>query len=417
MERSSQIKESWRVAADKPAGGYVLIQADYLLRVWLAYRDGEIGLLDLRAWLACHELAARRCCMNRRLTACYRVEELRPLLGGGTSSRLRKAVRNLEAAGLLRWHGDGMSLVPAASQSDSLDAMRQAVQNWRRKVPVPRRVLRFLAGCGRKVTMATVLGHLLRCVYFRDGRCVSGGRCKASWIADVFGVDLRNVKAARKQLVDDGWLRTVCTTQTAMNRWGLAVVVNLDHGFDDGRGLRISPPPAALSTAKSPPPVTNKELSTRIENQKPGLGRAAGVSVRQEGEPDLRNVTVADLKEPRRLDGLYRQAVVVGIVSSAPADRLRWFAAAERALALGTANPCGFFVRLVRQGLWHHVTNGQEDAARLKLKRLDYGEVAASSRSSRVPARIAFDPSGCLTVNGQPMAAMISEALVKSIAA
>ncbi|HAU36317.1 MAG TPA: hypothetical protein DCX07_01190 [Phycisphaerales bacterium] len=52
-----------------------------------------------------------------------------------------------------------------------------------------------------------------------------------------------------------------------------------------------------------------------------------------------------------------------------------------------------------------------------KLKRLDYGEVAASCRSSRVPARIAFDPSGRITVNGQPMAAMISEALAKSIAA
>ena len=410
MERLAKTGNSWHVVAAKPAGGYVPICVDHLLRAWLAYRQGAISLLDLRVWLACHELVARRCCTDRRLKACYRVEELRPIVGGALP-RLRKAVRSLQDAGLLDWQGDRIGLVPMVGDDESLTAMREAVQNWRRKVPVPRRVIRFLAGCGRKVMIATVLGHLLRCVYWRDGGCVSGGRCKSSWVADVFGVDCRNVKAARKELVDLGCLRPLASPQTALNRWGLPVLVNLDHVFADGRACTKSPPPMELSTAKSPPPIEDRKLSSRTENQKLGVSRTAGVPMGQAPEPDLRNITVHDLKEPRRLDGLYRQAVASGEIADAPAERLRWFAAAERAVELGTRNPCGFFVRLFRQRLWHFVSNGQEDAARLKLNRLDGGEAASSSRKVALP-RFAFDASGRLAVTVQPMAAMI-----KSVAA
>jgi hypothetical protein len=276
--------------------------------------------------------------------------------------------------------------------------MREAIQNWRRKVPVPRRVIRFLAGCGRKVMIATVLGHLLRCVYWRDGRCISGGRCKSSWIADVFGVDGRNVKAARKELVDLGWLTPLGAAQTALNRWGLPVLVDLDHDFVAGRVYAKSPPPSELSTTKSPPPYKNRELSMRVENQKPGSGRGAGVSMRQAGEPDLRNVTVVDLREPRRLDGLFRQGIAAGAVADTPADRLRWFAAAERALTLGTRNPCGLFVRLIRQSLWHYITNGQEDVARMKLKMLDQGNGFTPEGSGHRSPRITFDSLGRIVI-------------------
>jgi hypothetical protein len=419
MERSTKAGKSWHVAVGKPAGGYVPIPADNLLRAWRAYQEGVIGLFDLRVWLACHELVARRCSMDRKLKACYRLEELRPLLGGGTSARLRKTVRSLEAAGLLDWQGDSIGLVPSACEDESLDAMRDAVQNWRRKVPVPRRVVRFLAGCGRKVIIATVLGHLLRCVYWRDGGCISGGRCKASWIADVFGVDLRNVKAARKELVDLGWLMPLDTSQTSLNRWGLPVVVNLDLVLADGRACRESPPPGQLSTAKSPPPYMNKELPSGSKNQQLGRGRIAGLAVKKERErePDLRSVTVADLMEPRRLDRLFRQAVAIGAAADSPAERLRWFAAAERALNLGTLNPCGFFMRLFRQSLWHYITNAQEDAARVKLQRLDNEQAAPCPGAACGSVRINFDKSGRLAIQIQPTAAMIADAPAKSIAA
>jgi hypothetical protein len=61
---------------------------------------------------------------------------------------------------------------------------------------------------------------------------------------------------------------------------------------------------------------------------------------------------------------------------------LQWFAAAERAVSVGTGNPCGLFAAIYRKTLWCHITHEQEDAARVKLKRLDFGE------ESRLPGQI-----------------------------
>ena len=41
--------------------------------------------------------------------------------------------------------------------------------------------------------------------------------------------------------------------------------------------------------------------------------------------------------------------------------------------AIGTKNPCGLFVRLVRGGLWSFATQDDEDAARIRLRQHLYG--------------------------------------------
>ena len=71
---------------------------------------------------------------------------------------------------------------------------------------MPRRTLRLLAGGARPALIATILGHLLRCLYLKGGKCSARGRVKASWIADTFGVGLRRVKEARQELIAMGWL-------------------------------------------------------------------------------------------------------------------------------------------------------------------------------------------------------------------
>ena len=98
--------------------------------------------------------------------------------------------------------------------------MHQAITNNRRRVPVPRQAVRLIAGGAKASVIATMLGHLIRCLYYRDQHCRSGGWCKASWIAEVFGINLRSVKAARKHLVEIGWLQTFPTPQRLCNRWG-----------------------------------------------------------------------------------------------------------------------------------------------------------------------------------------------------
>ena len=71
---------------------------------------------------------------------------------------------------------------------------------------------------------------------------------------------------------------------------------------------------------------------------------------------------------------LFLQATKAGLISKTPAARLQWFAAGERALEVGTQNPCGLFVVLFHRQLWSQITNAQEERARLKLKAFDYGE-------------------------------------------
>ncbi|NOS99453.1 MAG: hypothetical protein HOP29_02375 [Phycisphaerales bacterium] len=276
--------------------------------------------------------------------------------------------------------------------------MIDLVANHRRKVPVPRRIIRFVAGCSKPVTIATILGIMLRCLYYRDGACAPDGRCKASWIAGVFGVDERNVKAARGYLKDVGWLIVEQSSQTALNRWGSRLRVNLcwqavqpHQRIEPPRPQRhASPPLAPANPRESPPPRNDRELSSRSIHQKPAP-RGSGVcepalSSAQEAPwpntgrrvpeeprlhpsgvstiPDLRDVCAEDLKVPARLSVLFAQATARGLIDGGEAARLRFFAAAQHALRVGTTNPCGLFAVVVRRNLWRFVSTGDEDRAR-----------------------------------------------------
>ena len=114
-------------------------------------------------------------------------------------------------------------------------------------MPVPRRILRLLAGGARPALIATILGHLLRCLYLKSGKCSARGRVKASWIAETFGVGLRRVKEARQELIAMGWLIPLEAGQWELNRWGAHVRINLDWSRLDG----IGNPPAAPAAARN----------------------------------------------------------------------------------------------------------------------------------------------------------------------
>ncbi len=165
-------------------GGYRLISVVDLCRVWLGYRQKRIRLYDLRVWFACQELCARRCALQDARPARYTLGELQQLVGGVGGEHLRRALRRLSVSELLHWSEERIDCSPAAGkiapQDSTLSSMLEKIANYRRLVPVPRRMLRFLAGSSGRVLIATVLGHLLRCMYVRRGRCSTVGSCKAS---------------------------------------------------------------------------------------------------------------------------------------------------------------------------------------------------------------------------------------------
>lgn len=362
------------------AGGYTLITGTALMAAWWAYKRRSIRLADLRAWFACCELVAQRRASGTESgfrpaeshVACITAVDL---------PATAASVRRLAAAGLLTGGEKGLSIpdefaVEVSLPSDLSQRELTQVRHHARRVPVPRRMLRVLATSTRPVFIATVLGHLLRCLFSRSGKVASSGLCKSSWIAEVFGVDERNVKAARRELVECGWLLVDHASQRFLNRWGLPVRVNLDwervavdapSAIDGLCDERVSPPPEVSQGIKSPPPLRNTHRFQRSKNHVPVPAGGLCEQVALEIVRPFRDVRPADLRSPTQLQALFRGAVQAGLLRPCAADELRFFAAAERAISLGTANPGGFFATLVRRGLWHVISQRDEDAARRRL--------------------------------------------------
>src|SRR5262244_3757519 len=174
--------------ARKPRGGFVFLTIQQLCLVWWAYRTRLIRLMDFRVWFAAHEMVARRCQISAGQVPEYTPRELHGLVGGVGGEHLRTSLHRLEALGLLTW--SNTTLTFATSPRDlrgmadlsGFFTMHQAIPNHHRRIPVPRQAVRLIAGGLKASVIATMLGHLIRCLYYRDQHCLSGGWCKASWI-------------------------------------------------------------------------------------------------------------------------------------------------------------------------------------------------------------------------------------------
>jgi hypothetical protein len=400
--------------ARKPVGGFIFLTVQQLCLLWWAYRTRLIQLRDFRIWFAAQEMAARRCQMAAGQVPAYTPAELHGLVGGVGGQHLRASLRRLDALGLLRW--SPTTLTFATTPTDllqSLDltglhAMLQTIAYPQRRVPVPRPTIRLIAGGCRATVIATMLGHLIRCLYYREHRCISGGWCKASWIAEVFRVDLRNIKAARTHLVALGWLQRRPIPQALCNRWGSYMLINLfwtrvpltPAAQDDAQPPSSpSPLPPTLCTPLSPPPSKeHPEPFQDAQHQQPAppadltppslplhhtaptsSGSASGVTEQPKDKkpaprvPTLSHIVPEDLQDTARLLTLFAQAQTHGLIGTSDSERLTFLGLAEHARVVGSANPCGLFAELVRRQCWHFVTDSDEDAAHQRFKAYLYG--------------------------------------------
>lgn len=382
--------------AHKPDGGFRFISVVQLVMAYSAYREGNIRFQDLRVYLAAHEAHSRRCgAKDGQNAPTYKLEELRRLTGARHVVSVRHSLKRLETVGLLQWGSGGVRFASAPDELAlpdlaPIEAMLDAIKNNRRKVPVPRRTLRMLAGGARRAVVATALGHLLRCVYYRSGECSMEGACKTSWVSRTFGLDVRKVKEARAHLRAIGWLAVKEVPQWYSNRFGARVVVSASWKQDCSVfSTTESAPPGAIPTGESAPLETNQNpLREEFKNQKPAQAadRKALVSSKSGGgetlpKPTLRDVRLEDLRNGERLLLLFEEAEARGLVDRTENERLQFFAAAEHAAVIGSINPPGLFARLVRNGWWHFATLSDEDAARARLKKLLFGTREAERRN------------------------------------
>jgi hypothetical protein len=396
----SQTIDVATAARKKPAGGFHLVPVVEVASAWWAYSEGLIRIADLRAWFACHEAKARRCSGKDREAPRFGLDEIRGLTGVPVA-KLRGSIKRLEEAGLLSWSESALTFGTGHDLGAGFTAFLSGLPNNARMVPVPRRIVRLIAGGSRPALIACILGHLLRCLYYRNGLVEPKGRCKASWVSETFGVSLRRVKHARAELVRLGWLLPEEAPQWALNRWGAWVSINLDwHRLDGISNSKDEPktaPPPAVSVPKTAPPDSDKEPLRESNNQKPASGGPTGFSNSEgqggENPPTLRDVVPADLRDTGRLLTLHAEAVGLDLVGDSESGRLKFVAAAEHARVIGTRNPSGLFVRLVRGKLWHFLTQGDEDAARLRLKRHLFGEPRREEPASPPPRPVFTVPT------------------------
>lgn len=356
-------RECDQFAQAKPAGGYAFIKCVEVLAVWGYLQKETLRFADVRVWFALRELVARRCTVEGEGTREYCVEEIERLTGC-KKSVVRASLVRLEEARLIHARKSRIVFAPRTAfqsvpEQPEVQRLIALTTNVRRKIPVPRRVLRLLAGERRKAMSATLLGHLIRLVYYRDGTCRPIGACKSSWVAEVFGIDARSVKRCRSELIVRGLLAPLDADQWYRNRYGWRGMLNLNWS-----DKRMSPRRVAKRPRLSPP-VSNRELSTRERNQEPSAG-SSGLWKKDSSSRrhTLGLIRASDLTSKAAMSKLFARAAKAGHVDYGEAGLLKVLTAAEHALRIGTRNPSGLFVWLVTRGNWHYLSQADEDAAR-----------------------------------------------------
>jgi hypothetical protein len=456
------------IRARKPVGGFVFLTVVQLCLIWWAYRSlKRIQFLDLRVWFAAHELAtnAKRCQLAPGQQPHYLVEELRKLLGWRSGDApLRASIRRLEALGLLSWTSSRITFATSPADLQGVEdlsdfsAMLERITNNRRCIPVPRQTVRWIAqgGC-RTIRLATLLGHLLRCLYYRDGQCHSEGRCKASWIATTFGVDRRRVRAERKHLLAIEWLKPgPKSAQSLLNRFGPRISISLTWtkagltdvskcytDVQDQPAIQLPPPPACTAI-QLPPPCLDQEPLQEQEDQHQEPAQAdpalAAVSPPPDTLPSSPSVAgvhhdVADHKAPvalpppsppggggRRGEGkakppiaarhfthetlhdtaqlleVYTDGVQEGLFADSEPNQLNVVGIAEHARRVATHNAPGLFATLLRRQHFAVISDADDEAAQARIKR--HRHALAPSHSPHPPqartAPRALSPAVCL---------------------
>ena len=382
----------------RPLWGYCRVKAHTICRLWLGFRQGIVQRWDVQTYFALQELMMRRCTLAPGRRAAYSVKELESLTAL-SAAKLHGCIARLEHAGLVSWSEHAIRMKEGAigtlEDLAGLSAMLSTVTNHRRTVPIPRHTVLLLARTRRPVLLATLFGHLLRGMYYRSGECLSWGTCKASWIAQAFGVDARNVKAARQELERLGWMRSLESLHWHRQRYGgsFAIALAWDsrvHLTAAANAGPISPPRMQRIRAKSPPPESYRNLLKEHNHQ----NRAGAVAMVFQNEPRSRRSSLASViscpltlamasewpscSARRTPLASCRPASPSGSDSSPPPS-------APRRIA---RNPGGLFLWLVRKRLWRYASDADEQAARQQLSGMPefyYGSSAPPAAARKAP--------------------------------
>jgi len=310
--------------ARKPAGGFIDCPVDRLTLPWWCYQEGAIDLGTLRVWLGTLELVEKRCGAAPEVPAHYGPEELRRVLRLPRLAPVTAALQQLEALGLLAWSPQAIQFLPQgtavqeALAQEGYRTVRAQLAPGLRWVPVPRRLLVWLAQDGQPGVIATACGVLPRCMRYKARQCEAAGRVAAPWIATVFGVAERTVQRAFTTLEACGWLARLAVQPEHERPHGRYTVINLAWEWPgttgeprDTRKAAAAPPaaprqkmsPLQEATCQNLSPISEQTVSINTGNTEP-CSPAPPCSLsqpfqeaRQDPEPAGRGPTGASTRE------------------------------------------------------------------------------------------------------------------------
>ena len=349
-------------------GGYHCLSVAQLCNILFAVGEGIITYRDVRTYFAIAAMQATRDAAKRtgsKKSPQFLFEEMQELVSGVDERGSKKSVRDLEKLELLEFSSSSINLSKEPLE-ESYELLEQAVGKGRspnRLVPVPRRILRYLAQCTKPSVAKAIIAYLIRgLTRRRDGTINNKGSVKSSWIALIAGISLRAAKAARRLLITLGWLtEDISSSQQKLNRTGAYFEINTDWK-EVCDHVEFAPPIAENSTKFAP---LNKDIETPLDlkNQKTLSGDCT-----QRQEPRLNDIQPDDLRRMSNVLKLYNQAVDAGWLINSEANLLFFIAAAIRVLRTSCHAPVRTFVSIIKRNLREHITQMQEDAARQQLR-------------------------------------------------
>ena len=392
------------------AEGYKAVTPIQIANIVSAYNSDVITFRAVRVFWGCLELIAIREAAKRSTGKSrgvrYRPEELLRLTGL-TLTIIKRELRALRRAELLTFSESAITITetPLSYAREMLETLSET-RKATRLIPIPRNLICFICKANKPALVSTLLGYALRGLTLKKGELKTNGSVKAAWIAETLSLSLRSVRASRRELISLGILSEDNSTQHKLNRCGAYFEINTS--WKQGRGVihrktqsEPSTAPAAgltvdnsvgergenahkkptfapLEAKNSPtfaPPYKDLKTSYRTKNQK--------LETQPSGfckKVNLKNITSEDLTRTSLVLILYEQAVTANWLIASEQNCLRFVAAAIRAKRVGL-DPVRVFVAIVRQGLWHHITQREEDQARTALRKYELTKRAKQQNS------------------------------------
>ena len=378
-------------------GGTCPLAPMQICLLWAARQEKIISPLAFSVYVAAHEVKFWRCKTEPGETYRYtpygfQLSDVNRLLPDVPEPKIAKAFDELEVINLLTisdtgiWFAETLNevSVPERVKQRALTMFNQLHPDTRdKRINIPRRLLKLILQCGRRIVRAaTLFGLLLTTMLTKRTTRYEGykGCCKAEWIGKLFGVNAKRVNLERARLIDEGWFAREPTTPRARKKFGQWVRLTLVPSEPTPEPVENPTPDTPKVQPQNPDsdtkvqPLLNPSLSSEEEilnNQTlPADAHEAGACQPNHlDEPIWTDIQLHDLRQDDRSEALWQQAIQRGHLKNTQPDRINFFAAIAHAFRVAKHNACGLLRTVVEQGHWHFLSQADEYNAIQRLRR------------------------------------------------